>query len=178
MLKYNSFHVKWLQDFKASLLWQAFEMHSWLRVSVSFTQCVRTSRCRSALGGILVLSVQLLQCCRSFFCYDMKALLVQWLTWQDGLTKESKGGSMYRKVNIFWTMCSAHGWPLLLLQEPADRFLSFNAEWVSFSCCKHTGWILLMSQLMCTCQAPGKQTRDINRNREHVWVLHQMQLNP
>lgn len=45
--KHTAFHVKWLQGFKASLLWQAFEMYSWLRVSVSVKQRVYTSRCRS-----------------------------------------------------------------------------------------------------------------------------------
>ena len=76
----------------SKLLWQAFEMYSWLRVSVSFKQRVCTSRCRSGFGGPSVVPVQLLPCCRSFFCYDTTALLVQWLTCQDCADKGIKEG--------------------------------------------------------------------------------------
>lgn len=71
----KAFRVKWLHGFKARLVRQALEIYSWLRVLVSLKHCACTSRCRSGFGGISVVFVQLLLCCRSFFCYDMKAVL-------------------------------------------------------------------------------------------------------
>lgn len=69
---------------------------------------------RGGFGRILVVSEQLLPHCGPFFCYDMKALLVQWLTCQDGVTKESVGGHerVMLQVNIV-TACVACGWRLL-----------------------------------------------------------------